>query len=795
MNRFGSSMREATAGIVLGAWIMAAAAGGAAGKEITLKDGRVLKGKLAPISGLSETPQPAAPDGEGPLQLIVMVDDDLRRTFVSTRQVQQVGQEGPATAMEKFVLRQRVLHNGPTIKHVGPILRITPFDEHGRRIFSMNTTRGKIDVIQAITELTPEWAKVEGISHVWDMRIATSSVPTDVLHRILIKQIDPKNIEHCKKIASFYLQCQRYAEAQQALQAILQEFPQRADLKEDLMPLIRALRQLGSQRLLAELKLRSEAGQHTFALGKLKAFPSQEVAGEILQAVREMIQQYETLQTQRDSVVQQFDSLLAKVEDKPTQDQVQPIRDEISHELGPNTLDRMAAFRQALNDPQLLPVEKLALAISGWLTGSDAATVKMPVALSLYRVRDLVKKYLNEPIKMNRNQLFSELRKEEGAALGMVAALLAHMKPPIDTPEGSRRFPGQHELETAGLPQEAPFRYLVQLPPEYDPYRRYPAIVTLHGAGTTAAHQIDWWAGAWNDAGQRTGQATRHGYIVVAPEWSAEHQKQYGYSAREHAAVLYCLRDACRRFSIDTDRVFLSGHSMGGDAAWDLGLAHPDLWAGVMPIVAEADRYCAQYWENAKRVPFYVVGGEMDGNKLARNARDLDRYLKRGYNATVVEYLGRGHENFSDEIQRLFDWMGRFRREFFPREFECVTMRQFDNYFWWVELEGLPPRSLVDPANWPPPRGTLPVQLKASLTANNGLFVRTGTTRVTVWLSPEMVDFKRRVNVVVNGRALGNSESVLPNLETLLEDVRTRGDRRHPFWAKVDMPTGRVVAE
>ena len=48
--------------------------------------------------------------------------------------------------------------------------------------------------------------------------------------------------------------------------------------------------------------------------------------------------------------------------------------------------------------------------------------------------------------------------------------------------------------------------------------------------------------------------------------------------------MLNSLRDACRRFSVDSDRVFISGHSMGGDAAWDLGTAHPDLWAGMIPI-------------------------------------------------------------------------------------------------------------------------------------------------------------------------------------------------------------------
>ena len=244
------------------------------------------------------------------------------------------------------------------------------------------------------------------------------------------------------------------------------------------------------------------------------------------------------------------------------------------------------------------------------------------------------------------------------------------MTPPVAAPKPVAGKPGYYQLEVTGLAKEPPVTYFVQLPPEYDPYRLYPTIVTLAGV-STPERQIDWWAGEWALHGGRTGQAARHGYIVIAPVWAEEHQKQYGYSAREHAAVLNSLRDACRRFSIDTDRVFLSGQSFGGDAAWDIGLAHPDLWTGVIPIVAQSDRYCARYWENARYVPFYVVAGELDGAKLIENALDLDRYLRRGFDTTVVEYLGRGHEDFYDEILRMFDWMGRFHRNFFPREFAC----------------------------------------------------------------------------------------------------------------------------
>jgi predicted esterase len=529
---------------------------------------------------------------------------------------------------------------------------------------------------------------------------------------------------------------------------------------------------------------------------KLGSFPSEGVAGEVLQAVRELLGEYKTNLSNRNELLAQFDALVEKIGDTALREQIGPIGQELHAELNFNTMDRMAAFRRMLEDNAMQPAEKVALAVSGWLIGSDDASTKLPLALSAYKVRNLIAEYLGAPDATTRNQLFERFHSEEAAtlpaALPLVSKIVSHMKPPVPSPVTEGGKPGWFELQSPGRGNSPPVQYVVQLPPEYDPHRRYPTIVTLHGAGTTVSQQVDWWAGARTEQGWRSGQATRHGYIVVAPAWAAEHQKKYGYSGVEHAAVLDCLRDACRRFSIDTDRVFLSGHSMGGDAAWDLGLAHPDLWAGVIPIVATSDRYCALYWENAQRVPFYFVCGELDGDKLVENARDLDRYLKRGYNCTVVEYEGRGHEHFSDEIQRLFDWMGRLRRNFFPREFTAVTMRRWDNFFWWVELDELPEKAMIDPVDWPPPRGVNPMETKASVTAINGVRVLTGAARVRVWLSPEIVDFDRRVSVIVNGRRLLTEQLLEPDLGTFLDDVRTRADRQHPFWVKMETTTGRV---
>ncbi|MFW6125411.1 MAG: peptidase, partial [Pirellulales bacterium] len=544
--------------------------------ELVLTDGRVIEGRLAELSSLGDAQMLT---DAGALKLIAFADDQLRRTFIprSPQRLREVRlDEAGAAPVEQFHLKQRSTDKGRAVAAVGPILRVTPFDKYGRRALRMNTRRGPVDVVQGITTLTPEWTQVEGITHVWDMRIATSSVPSAALEKILRKQTRSDDLDHYKKIARFYLQAERFREARETLQAAVDAFPDRDGLKKDLEPSIRSIRQLGTRRLLDELRMRREAGQHRLVYSGLKTFPSEGIAGEILQEVREMLDEYGELHTRGKAVFQQIEGQLAEVADPTTRDNLRPACKEIRAELSINTLPRMAAFRQNVDDPDLRPEQKLALALSGWLIGSDRATPNLPIALSLSHVRRLVREYLNETTRPNRELIFTKLGSEEAATPTMTAALLAHMRPPAELPEpiaGDK--PGYYQIEVDALPGHPPVTYLVQTPPEYDPLRLYPTVLTLHGAGTTPENQIDWWAGAWNDRDRRAGQAARHGYIVIAPAWAADRQEHYRYSAREHAAVLAVLRDACRRLAIDTDRVFLSGHSMGGDAAWDLALAHP----------------------------------------------------------------------------------------------------------------------------------------------------------------------------------------------------------------------------
>ncbi len=752
--------------------------------EITLRDGRVLEGSVATIPGLADDPRKAPPaDGAPKPRIITMVDDNLRRTFFPKRQILEVREGSTGAVMEKFHIYQKVPRSSGRVNNVGSILSIGPFDEYGRRVFRMDSVRGPLDIIQGITEITPKWTKVQGLTHTWDMRIASSSIPRKTLDAILSHQLDPKNVEHRLKLVRLYIQSERYRDARGALEEIVKDFP---DLKAQIQPVVIDLQQMNARSGLREIERRREAGQHQLVRQLLDIFPSDNIAGEILQEVRQMRDLYREEFNQGQRLLSLLDEHLAEIGKDDLTARVKPIRDEIFAELDNDTLDRLTAYRQFASDGQMLPTEKLALAISGWLVGSNNASDNLPVALSMVRIRNLLVDYFNESTKVNRDVLLEEILTQEGAVPETIATIIAHMKPPYPAPDSEE--PGQFKMSVPGVDPDPEFNYYIQLPPEYDPYKRYPIVVSLHGGNTTALQQIDWWAGVRNATGMRQGHATRHGYIVVAPEWGRSGQKEYQYSARTHALVLHCLRDACRRFAVDTDRVFLSGHSMGGDAAWDLGLAHPDLWAGVLPIAAISDKYCMHYWPNAERVPFYIVGGEFDGGKSIHNARDLDRYMKRGFDVTVVEYRGRGHEHFSDEILRIFDWMGRKKRDFFPREFTCYTMRPWDNYFWWVEVSGFPKKVIVDPKNWPISRGTRPMRVEGRINGRNAIHIKSGGDSLSVWLSPNLVDFTQRLTLKYNGRRIPLADAyVQPKVAVILEDVRTRGDRQHPFWARIDV--------
>ncbi len=760
---------------------------------VTMRNGMRFEGSAAEVAGVAENPLvPKANPGEVSVKQIVVIDDNLRRVFVPQRLIASVApSSGPPP--EVIRLQQRVMEQGRRIAGIGDIVRLTPFDDWGRRLMTLAGGKtGRIDLIQGITEVTPLYYRVQGLQagdgYVCDMRYRTSNLPREMLSRILMHHIDPANPDDRLKIVRLYMQAERYRDARDELEEVMRDFPELTELQRQ----ITLLNQLSAGKLIREIELRRTAGQHQLARQMLESFPSDGVGTEALLRVRDLVADYQSRDQQIATVREKLAQLLSQVKDEATREKLRPTIEWIASEVSLNNLDRLSDYLRLADDPSATTDTLLALAISGWYLGGGRAITNLAIAADFPVIHELVQRYLkSEP--QERQAILDQLSQLEGSSPEYLAPLVEMLKPdPGELADAFEGIPGCYLLERPGIHAQSTVKYLIQLPPEYDPYRRYPCIVSLHGLNWDPPRQVDWWCGQfYPPLAVRMGQASRHGFIVIAPYWMRPQQTTYESSLEEHAAVLLAVRDACRRFAIDTDRVFLSGHGIGGDAAWDIALAHPDLWAGLIAINATARKYVTRYWENAERIPMYFVFGELDatsgGTRIVENATDLDRYLTRssgGFDVTVVEYRGRGAEHFADEIHEMFTWMtlpGR-QRDFWPRQFNAVTMRPWDTFFWWVELGTLPERFVVLPSRWPDPKAR-PAALEARALPNNRVVVRCGSETATVYLSPHIVDFKQPISVVINGREV--KSDIRPAAAVLLEDVRNRSDRQHPFWARV----------
>ncbi len=733
--------------------------------EVLLKNGMRIQGKSAPIQSLTLAVQRTA--GEIVNYPLLMIDTGVQRYFVPVRQVASADQADDLSRFEKFRLPQRKAGRKLMLQSVGSYVDVTPFDESGRRRVTVKTSRGPLHIIQGVTEIRPRYVKVIGLSHLWEHGLATTSIPPDVLDAMIRKVTVQQKPGDRMSIARFYLQAGLYKQSLKELDSIAKDFPELAQRVEEV-----ALesRQLLAKRLLGELRSRREAGQHILAYTAAKRFPTEKMSVAVLRDVRELIEGYDEAIALGEKAAALLGSLQAEL-DKPLVAEVAPMRAEIVEQLDFESIGRLDAFIKLSTDKSLSPAEKLGLAYSGWVLGSANAVPDLAAAIRLWQARFLVMEYLRELDSRKRPLTLTQLRGVEGVGPKTIEQMIPQLPPIIETPMLRTGQVMPICIDDAGKAGEdgnrPPADYHVLLPREYNPHHTYPMIVALRDTGRTAERELVWWGGT----AARVGQSQRHGYIVIAPEYARETQREYDYSAAAHQRVLNALVDARKRFNVDSDRVFLAGHGMGGDAVFDIGMSHPDLFAGAIPIAGVSDKICRFYWRNAKTLAWYVIGGELDADTFERNARDLNNMLRNGYDMIYAEYIGRGRETYYEEIHKLFEWMQLHRRLTYPEEFEFQIQRPFDNRFFWLKTDGLPARLKS-------------MKLSAHVNAGNVVYVRSGAKSHTIWLSPKLVTFENRVRIHVNSQRKFN-DFVEPSIEVMLDDLRTRGDRQKVYSVKM----------
>lgn len=772
--------------------------GQSAPQAVTMRNGTRIFGELATVTAFSSK----QPNPRG-AQRISLVDDGIRRVFFNTDSAGNIAPLSdlhPLANPTSFEVNQRLF--GGSSPGFGN-LQFEPFNVYGHRLVRSRSTSGVNSFVQGITEITPHWTEVATLTNSetsrlknWTMRIATSTIPAEVIRSLMEGQIQDRNDpSDYLNIVDFFLESEQYKAALEQLVLVGQKFPDMSDVIEEQK---KKVRQARAQQWIRQVNQLIDVGQPELGGMMLSAFDRAGVAGEILAEIADIQAQLdevpEKIAATRKPIFVMLDRFiegdfqqLLEAEQQPL---VKRFKQELEQELTTDNLDRLAAFNRLAGDDTLTALERLSTAISGWFLGSNRATQNFAVSQSFFPVRDLVVEYLTTADAARRRAILNELTDYEGGEPEYLAAMISQLTPPRapDLSDVDYSNPLTYEIQV----DEHKFQYHVQLPREYSPHRRYPCVFTLPG-DKNIDRQIAMWCGGVNERlGTRFGQAMRNGYIVVTVDWKLPGQFEYKYTALEHLTIMKALRRSLQQFSIDTDRVFITGHGFGADAAYDIGISHPEHWAGIVGISGKIDKYPALYSASHKhvRLPVYSVVGEKDLASVQPSESAWNKWLssKNFFDCTVVEYIGRSNELFVEEIVEVFKWMQGHRRRLPDTggfKFEGKIRRPWDRYFWFFELHDIPLDKVVFPEFFGD-RHPKPVEILAELKPDKpnkfNLKPPNQGSGATIWLSPEFVDFKKKI--IIGGRG-EFKDFVTPSRQILLEDVRTRCDRQHPYWANV----------
>lgn len=197
--------------------------------------------------------------------------------------------------------------------------------------------------------------------------------------------------------------------------------------------------------------------------------------------------------------------------------------------------------------------------------------------------------------------------------------------------------------------------YLLFLPEDYGQKgQKWPLMMFLHGAG---------------ERGSDLNKVKKHGppkiveerkdfpFVVVSPQCPSG-----DWWTEKVEVLINLLDDIVERYDVDTERIYLTGLSMGGYGTWSLVSVHPERFAAIAPICGGGKRFMAM---KLKDVPVWAFHGAKDNVVPLKESEEMVEAIKRrGGDAKLTVYPEAGHDSWTETYnnQELYDWFLSHRK-------------------------------------------------------------------------------------------------------------------------------------
>ena len=184
--------------------------------------------------------------------------------------------------------------------------------------------------------------------------------------------------------------------------------------------------------------------------------------------------------------------------------------------------------------------------------------------------------------------------------------------------------------------------YLVYVPSSYDPAREWPMILGLHGTAGYPQQILD--------IPRLVELAEERGYLVVCPASSGWYgsswlsRKPSALTVRSDLHISDVLERTLEEFSIDQERMYLLGVSLGGAGAWHLAFSEPERWAAIAPITP-ASYHGTRDLEPIGHVGVIMIQGEKDtAVSVGANRRIVEHMARMEMDHRYIEIPDAGHD-------------------------------------------------------------------------------------------------------------------------------------------------------
>jgi predicted peptidase len=241
---------------------------------------------------------------------------------------------------------------------------------------------------------------------------------------------------------------------------------------------------------------------------------------------------------------------------------------------------------------------------------------------------------------------------------------------------GAEKEPPSLERRVYTDPQGKRLPYRLLQPQGYDPARKYPLVLFLHGGGERGndnekqlVHVVPEFLKPENRrrfpcfliAPQSPEAAGEVGWVAV--DWRAASYPQPKEPAEPLRLALELVTALQKEFSIDARRLYVTGLSAGGFGTWDAIARRPDLFAAAVPICGGGDPTKAARFA---KVPVWVFHGAKDKAMPPSKSQVMVEALRAaGGHPRYTEYPDEGHNCWTRAFREpeLWAWLFAQRRE------------------------------------------------------------------------------------------------------------------------------------